>query len=107
MQDQTQGTGLARVRMTVIMEGQVQGVFLRSSVRNRARVLRVSGWIRNLLDGKVEAVFEGDRDSVDELIAYCRRGPGGAHVENCTATEGEYTGEFDGFEIRNELIADL
>ncbi len=55
--------------------GRVQGVFFRGSVEEEARALGLRGWVRNVTDGSVEAVAEGDRESVERLVAFCRRGP--------------------------------
>ena len=68
-------------RAHVRVQGSVQGVFFRVETRDRARSLGVSGWVRNLQDGAVEAVFEGPEDRVDSMVEWCRRGPAGARVE--------------------------
>ena len=67
----------ARVEIT----GDVQGVGFRAAVAERARARGVAGFVRNRGDGSVEAAFEGDPDSVDALVAWCRRGPRGARVD--------------------------
>ena len=69
-------------RARVVIRGRVQGVFFRAETRERARSLGHVGWVRNNPDGTVEAVFEGDRDHVESLLAWCRRGPAGAKVED-------------------------
>ncbi|MEP7334652.1 MAG: acylphosphatase [Actinomycetota bacterium] len=68
------------VRKRVIVHGRVQGVFFRDATRRLAERHGVAGSVRNTTDGTVEAVFEGSPDAVDELVAFCRRGPGGAEV---------------------------
>jgi acylphosphatase len=68
-------------RAHVRVQGSVQGVFFRVETRDRARSLGVSGWVRNLQDGAVEAVFEGPEDGVESMVEWCRRGPAGARVE--------------------------
>src|SRR5207248_2077486 len=79
--------GLRRMtRVHVLVRGRVQGVFYRAEARDRAESLRVAGWIRNLPDGSVEAVFEGEDDRVESMVAWCRRGPAGAGVEAVGAT---------------------
>jgi acylphosphatase len=88
---------LTRVRVRV--RGRVQGVFFRAEARARAESLRVNGWIRNADDGSVEAVFEGDDEQVESLLAWCRRGPAGARVEEVEAVREEPTGE-TGFQVR-------
>lgn len=64
------------------VHGSVQGVFFRVETRDRARSLGVSGWVRNLRDGSVEAVFEGPDEGVESMVEWCRRGPAGARVES-------------------------
>ena len=80
-------------RARVVIRGRVQGVFFRVETRERARSLGLAGWVRNNPDGTVEAVFEGDRDHVDSMLVWCRRGPAAADVED---VEVEWT------EPRNE-----
>ncbi len=77
----------------------VQGVFFRVETRERARSLGISGWVRNAPDGSVEAVFEGERERIDSLIAWCRRGPSLARVEDVQVEWGEPVGE-EGFATR-------
>jgi len=88
------------VRAHVIISGRVQGVFFRAYTRDWAKELGVKGWIRNLPDGSVEAVFEGEEGSVKEIIHRCERGPPLAIVENIKVTWEKYKGEFKDFEIR-------
>jgi acylphosphatase len=83
----------------VRVKGRVQGVFFRESTRQEASRLGVHGWIRNLPDGSVEGVFQGPPAAVDELVAWCRRGPSAARVEDL-AVEEEPLGERTAFEIR-------
>ena len=70
------------VRRRVIVRGFVQGVFFRDSVRRLANQHAVSGWVANRPDGGVEAVFEGEADAVERLVAFSRKGPRGAQVES-------------------------
>jgi acylphosphatase len=72
---------MATVRRRVIVHGRVQGVFFREATRRRAETAGVAGWVRNVPDGSVEAVFEGEPDSVDRLVRFCEQGPRGAQVE--------------------------
>lgn len=81
------------------MRGRVQGVGFRVSVASRARSRGVAGWVRNRPDGAVEAVFEGEAEDVEALVAYVRAGPRGAAVERAEVTAEEPAG-LDGFEIR-------
>lgn len=88
------------VRAHVFVHGRVQGVFFRSETRHEARRCGVKGWVRNLPDGKVEAVFEGEENQVKKLIEFCRHGPPGATVKKVEITWEPYVGEFSDFEIR-------
>lgn len=69
-----------RIRRHVIVHGRVQGVWFRDSMRREAERLGVSGWVRNLPDGSVEAALEGDESAVERMIAWCDHGPPGARV---------------------------
>jgi len=77
----------------------VQGVFFRSTTAREAHLRGVTGWVRNLPDGRVEAVFEGDEEAVEAIIAFCRRGPRGARVTSVEVQREAYTGRFESFEI--------
>lgn len=81
------------------VSGRVQGVFFRDSARREANRLGVSGWISNLPDGRVEAVFEGDSSSVREMVRWCESGPPEASVQSVDATYEEPCGDSD-FEVR-------
>jgi acylphosphatase len=72
---------MERVRAHVLIAGRVQGVNFRSSTRDCARAAGVGGWVRNLPDGRVEAVFEGPRDSVERVVNWCYSGPAPARVD--------------------------
>ncbi|MEM3578914.1 MAG: acylphosphatase [Candidatus Bathyarchaeia archaeon] len=89
-----------KVRAHVFVSGRVQGVFFRHETRREARLRGVKGWIRNLPDGRVEAVFEGEEETVKELIKFCKYGPPGARVTGLEVEWEDYTGEFKDFEIR-------
>ena len=80
------------VRKRVRAHGRVQGVFFRDSVRRAAERAGVAGWAANRGDGTVEAVFEGDADAVERMIAVCRDGPGHAHVERLDVADEEPEG---------------
>jgi acylphosphatase len=86
----------AHVRVT----GLVQGVYFRAETADRARSLGLGGWVRNAADGTVEAVFEGTEDRVASLVAWCRRGPAGARVDDVAVTWEAPEGEA-GFRIRD------
>ncbi len=91
---------MTQVRAHVFVSGRVQGVFFRSETQHEANRRNVSGWVRNLPDRRVEAVFEGEKDDVERLIEFCRRGPSGARVTGVQVRWERYTGEFRGFRAR-------
>jgi acylphosphatase len=70
------------VRRHLVMTGRVQGVFYRGRMMEQARALGVEGWVRNRIDGSVEAVVAGPADAVEAIIAHCRQGPSAAQVEH-------------------------
>jgi acylphosphatase len=74
-------------RRHVIVSGRVQGVWFRDSMRREAERLALAGWVRNLPDGRVEAVFEGPADAVEHLTDWCRHGPPGACVTSVVPRE--------------------
>lgn len=82
------------------VSGKVQGVFFRDETRRVARSLGLVGMVRNMPDGTVHAVAEGPEEALDKLLAFCRRGPSAAVVEDVKYTMKEPTGTFDDFEIR-------
>ena len=89
-----------KVRAHVFVSGQVQGVFFRSKTRNEAKKRGIRGWVRNLSDGRVEAVFEGEEIAVKGLIEFCKHGPQGARVTKVNLTWENYLAQFKDFEIR-------
>jgi acylphosphatase len=89
----------ARIRRRVAVRGRVQGVYFRGSTQDEARRAGVDGWVRNLPDGGVEAVFEGEPAAVEALVDFCRRGPAYAEVTHVDVAEEAPAGE-RGFEIR-------
>ncbi len=91
--------GTIKARAHVIVSGRVQGVFFRSLTKRKADSSDVKGWVCNLPDGRVEAVFEGEEAAVRALIEFSRRGPQGAIVTNVELTWEAFTGEFKKFEI--------
>jgi acylphosphatase len=86
-----------KVRAHVLVSGRVQGVFFRQSTLVEAQNLGVNGWVRNLMDGRVEAVFEGEEHAVKMLVNYCRQGPPAARVNNLDVSYGPSKGEFSNF----------
>ncbi len=83
----------------MIVSGRVQNVWFRDSCRSEALARGVAGWVRNRSDGSVEAVFEGPRDAVEQMIAWCRVGPPQARVDDVEVSE-EPVGNEVGFVIR-------
>ena len=90
-----------KVRAHAIIEGKVQGVFFRMETQKAADRFGVSGWVRNKSDGTVEAVFEGDKDSVESVLDWCRQGgPPAARVDDMKIDWQNYEGQFSGFSVR-------
>ncbi len=89
----------SHIRVRLIIEGRVQGVWFRESTRREAARLGVFGWVRNRPDGKVEAVAEGPEDKVRALVAWCHHGPSTARVSRVLETEEAYQGEFSSFDV--------
>ena len=87
------------VRRHVFVSGMVQGVFFRYEARERARTRGLGGWVRNLPDGRVEAVFEGPEPDVEAMVEWCRKGPRGASVTDVEAIEEAPEG-IQGFDVR-------
>ncbi len=87
------------LRRHVVVHGLVQGVGFRVFVASRARARGVAGWVRNRLDGTVEAVFEGERDAVEALVTACEDGPRGAVVSRVDV-RGEEPEGLRGFDVR-------
>ena len=88
-----------KTRIHIIVSGRVQGVFFRSRTASEARMRGVAGWVRNLPDGRVEAVFEGNEEAVEEMISFCKQGPPKALVKNVEVRREAYTGEYKDFTI--------
>ena len=86
-------------RAHVFIEGRVQGVFYRAFTRDQAVNLGLNGWVRNMPDGRVEAVFEGRVELIEQVIIACKKGPPGAHVVIVNVIREPVAGD-RGFEIR-------
>jgi acylphosphatase len=87
-------------RAHVFIEGRVQGVFYRAFTRDIAHTLGLRGWVKNLYDGRVEALFEGKRALIEEAIKECSMGPPGARVTHVEVKWEEFTGDLKGFAIK-------
>jgi len=87
-------------RVHLWISGRVQGVFFRRTTQMVAKTLGVCGWVRNLDDGRVEVVAEGEEEKLKKLIEFCKRGPPLARVDGIDIEWGEYKGEFERFEVR-------
>jgi acylphosphatase len=83
-----------------LISGRVQGVYFRAHTRDEAKKRGLTGWVKNLYDGRVEAVLEGTEDDIQSMISWCRQGPPRAAVAH-VSVEGEvFRGEFSDFTIR-------
>lgn len=89
-----------RSRAHIYVSGNVQGVFYRYETKKHAELHGVNGWARNLPDGRVECLFEGEREDIEKTIEFCRQGPPGAHVDDIDIQWEEWKGEFDDFQIK-------
>ncbi|MCO7239872.1 acylphosphatase [Aeromicrobium sp. CnD17-E] len=87
------------IRRHVVVSGRVQGVFYRASLEQEAHAAGVAGWVRNRVDGTVEAVLEGERAAVERVLAWCRQGPARAEVADVVVEDEEPVGE-TGFTTR-------
>jgi acylphosphatase len=92
--------GMDHLRAQVIIHGIVQGVFFRANTRDEAVRIGVGGWVRNLPDGTVQALFEGEKKKVEEIIGWCHKGPPGARVSRVDIFWEPYKGDFRQFDIR-------
>lgn len=87
------------VRRRIVISGLVQGVAFRYYTRARARQAGVAGWVRNLPDGRVEALIEGDPAAVEDVIGWCRKGPPASRIDQVKVFDEPATGEFSDFDI--------
>jgi acylphosphatase len=91
---------MAKTRAHIYVTGMVQGIFYRSFVRAKARLLNLKGWAKNTMDGCVEIVFEGEEQDINDAIEECRRGPPHAQVTDVRVEWEKHRGEFQNFEIK-------
>ena len=90
-----------KIRAHIFVSGEVQGVFFRSEMKYEAKKHRMNGWVRNLADGRVEAVFEGEEENVRKIVEFCRIGPPAAKVRAVDVAWLPCSGEYSSFEIRH------
>jgi acylphosphatase len=90
---------MENIRVRLIIEGRVQGVWFRESTRKEAARLGLCGWVRNRPDGTVEVMTEGPEDKVRRLVTWCHRGPTSARVTRVQETEEAFTGDFADFDV--------
>lgn len=89
-----------KVRKHLIINGRVQGVGFRAFLRQQARKYQISGWVKNRIDGSVEAVLEGEETGVEEMVNKAMEGPRWARVDKVEVFKGDYQGEFADFFIK-------
>jgi acylphosphatase len=90
---------MEKAKVHLFIKGSVQGVFYRAFTREIAIRLGLTGWVKNLHDGYVEAVFEGNREKIEQAILECRKGPPGSYVKDIELTWSDYSGTLKSFEI--------
>ena len=90
-----------KTRAHLFISGRVQGVYFRENTQKKAKEFSVFGWVRNFEDGKVEAIFEGEKENVEKIIEWAKRGPELASVDGVDVEWQEFKGEFENFEIRH------
>ncbi|HSV50335.1 MAG TPA: acylphosphatase [Candidatus Acidoferrales bacterium] len=90
---------MVKTRAHVYVTGRVQGVFFRQNTKRQAQSKGVLGWVRNLEDGRVEAVFEGDEEAVKMVVEFCKVGPKAAQVTDVKVDWEPYREEFQTFSI--------
>jgi acylphosphatase len=89
-----------KVRAHIVVSGKVHGVYYRQNAVEQAQKFGLSGWVKNLNNGKVEAVIEGEKENVEKMVAWARKGPFLARVSGLKVEWQEYKGEFNDFAIR-------
>ena len=90
---------MGQKRIQLVVRGRVQGVFYRATAQREARILGLTGWVKNRPDGSVEMVVEGEEDSVKDFLAWAQAGPATARVDKVETKWRSYTGEFSDFRI--------
>ena len=90
---------MSKQRIRVFVTGRVQGVFFRQTFKVMAKKNNVFGWVKNLSDGRVEAVMEGEDENVSRLIEWSHGGPANARVEDIEIINEKFFGEFTKFDV--------
>ena len=88
------------IQKKVTIQGRVQGVFFRMETKNAAEKLGVNGWVKNMPDGSVEALFQGDSDTIAKMLEWCHIGAPASRVDNVVSEDQETDTAFDNFQIR-------
>lgn len=86
-------------RAYVLITGRVQGVMFRESTRQEAQKTQVTGMVRNIPDGRVEAIFEGNKAAVTSMIEWCKQGPPSARVDDVQVLWEQHRGDFPDFRV--------
>lgn len=86
-------------RVHIFVSGKVQGVYYRQNTAQKAQEYGISGWVRNLSDGRVESIMEGDEVNISQILTWCKQGPVDADVSEVEIINEEYKNEFTSFDI--------
>ena len=87
-------------RAHIFVRGRVQGVFYRKHMQEKARSLHLTGWAKNVIDGRVEIVAEGEKEQIEQFLKECKEGSALTKVQNIEVEYENYAGEFADFEVR-------
>ena len=90
---------MTKQRVRLFIKGKVQGVFFRQALKVTAKKNKVTGWVRNLKDGRVEALLEGEDENVSALVEWCHGGSANARVEDIEIKNENFQGEFSKFDV--------
>ena len=90
---------MAKQRVRIFVTGKVQGVFFRQALKVKAKQNNVFGWVKNLKDGRVETVIEGEDVDVSSVVEWCHAGPANARVEDIEIKNEDFVGEFSKFDV--------
>lgn len=90
---------MAKQRVRLFVKGRVQGVFFRQALKVMAKKNNVFGWVRNLKDGRVETILEGEDVDVSKVVEWCHAGPANARVEDIEIRNEKFKGEFSKFDV--------